>query len=297
MAVPKGFAPPNKTSQDILDAIVALYISGHTAKQAAAAFGKTEYVCLDELKRQGISARKSLPPVGLRKSNQETLDAIVALYQDGQTAEQAAKAFGKDQSVCLDELKRRGIPRRRAGIPKGSRTKKATSQALLDAAVQGYLAGKSADEAAAAVGISGTVCLRALKARGIARREMKGAEWGRKISANRQGVSLDQWHGYASEKWGLVRATPEYVGWRISVFKRDDYRCADCGKRHGKLQAHHIFPKARFPQLLIEIQNGITLCKDCHRAIKGKEMDAAPRYLSLIGSTVAPLVWCKERHR
>ena len=59
--------------------------------------------------------------------------------------------------------------------------------------------------------------------------------------------------------------------WRKLVFERDDYRCLDCGIKSGEidrkiiLQADHIYPFALFPRLRFDINNGRTLCIDCHR--------------------------------
>ena len=56
----------------------------------------------------------------------------------------------------------------------------------------------------------------------------------------------------------------EYKLWREAVFKRDDYTCIWCFQRGGKLQADHIKPFAFFPELRFALDNGRTLCKNCH---------------------------------
>lgn len=58
-----------------------------------------------------------------------------------------------------------------------------------------------------------------------------------------------------------------YRQWRRAVYERDDYTCQHCGKRGGRLNAHHIKAWATHPELRYEISNGLTLCVDCHRLI------------------------------
>ena len=57
----------------------------------------------------------------------------------------------------------------------------------------------------------------------------------------------------------------EYNEWRKAVFKRDDYTCQRCGKRGGRLQAHHIKAWAKYPDLRYDVANGITYCVECHK--------------------------------
>src|SRR3990167_717800 len=67
-----------------------------------------------------------------------------------------------------------------------------------------------------------------------------------------------------------IRNSLEMKLWREAVFKRDDWTCIWCGKRSGKgkkvyLQADHIEPFAYFPELRFDINNGRTLCVECHK--------------------------------
>lgn len=46
------------------------------------------------------------------------------------------------------------------------------------------------------------------------------------------------------------------------VFKRDQSRCVVCGAE-GK-DAHHLIPRKRFTDGGYYLDNGVTLCYDCH---------------------------------
>lgn len=62
-----------------------------------------------------------------------------------------------------------------------------------------------------------------------------------------------------------LRGRIEYKNWRKLVFERDNYTCQICGVRGGILHADHIKPFAYFPELRLKINNGRTLCKNCHK--------------------------------
>jgi len=55
-----------------------------------------------------------------------------------------------------------------------------------------------------------------------------------------------------------------YKNWRRAVFKRDGYCCTECATTHN-LHAHHIKPYRDFVELALEIDNGQTLCLECHK--------------------------------
>lgn len=64
-----------------------------------------------------------------------------------------------------------------------------------------------------------------------------------------------------------IRKSQEYKIWRNAVYERDNWTCIWCKKRGGKLNADHIKPFSLFPELRFAIDNGRTLCINCHRKI------------------------------
>jgi 5-methylcytosine-specific restriction endonuclease McrA len=62
-----------------------------------------------------------------------------------------------------------------------------------------------------------------------------------------------------------IRHSKKYAGWRKSVFERDNYTCLHCGQRGGRIEADHIQPFSTHPNLRFDINNGRTLCIDCHK--------------------------------
>jgi hypothetical protein len=75
------------------------------------------------------------------------------------------------------------------------------------------------------------------------------------------------WTGGSSER-DRAKSSVEYREWRKNVFKRDNYVCQCCGKKSGKLNAHHIENFATNVEKRTELDNGITLCEDCHSISK-----------------------------
>jgi hypothetical protein len=65
--------------------------------------------------------------------------------------------------------------------------------------------------------------------------------------------------------------TPGYTEWRLAVLERDLYTCQECGKTGCKLCIHHIKSYKNYPELRIDINNGITFCENCHKRQHRKE--------------------------
>jgi hypothetical protein len=65
-------------------------------------------------------------------------------------------------------------------------------------------------------------------------------------------------------------STAEYKKWRENVFIRDNYTCQLCKKYGVYLEAHHIMKWSCFPDRRFDINNGATLCADCHNLTKSR---------------------------
>ena len=61
-----------------------------------------------------------------------------------------------------------------------------------------------------------------------------------------------------------------YMDWRSKVFERDSWTCQTCGKRGCYLEPHHIKGWAKYPELRYEVNNGVSLCYECHKLTRKK---------------------------
>lgn len=81
----------------------------------------------------------------------------------------------------------------------------------------------------------------------------------------KKGAESSFWRGGVTEQNKAIRSSFEYKQWRRAVFVRDDYTCRDCGSRGVELHADHIKPFAHHPEYRFDINNGRTLCVECHK--------------------------------
>ena len=107
------------------------------------------------------------------------------------------------------------------------------------------------------------------------RRKMRLAKLGRRLSAlhklrisrSERGNKHYNWQGGKTRERTRLMQQREYKLWRKSVFERDNYTCRDCNVRGVYLEAHHIKTWAEYHKLRYDINNGRTLCLDCHKKI------------------------------
>ncbi len=97
-----------------------------------------------------------------------------------------------------------------------------------------------------------------------------------------RGKDSPNWKGGVTTLYKQIRSLDEYRQWRSNTFQHDNWTCKTCNIKGGCLQAHHIKPfalilqehkiisaeQARKCKELWDINNGVTLCKDCHELTK-----------------------------
>lgn len=99
----------------------------------------------------------------------------------------------------------------------------------------------------------------------------------------RKGVNNAHWKGGTSSLPHLLRTSFQYRQWRSDIFTRDSFTCMICGDhRGGNLHAHHrpksflkiieeykieTIAQALPCESLWDINNGMTLCDECHHQI------------------------------
>jgi len=87
-------------------------------------------------------------------------------------------------------------------------------------------------------------------------------------SEKQRGKAHWNWQGGITEKPSRDILYEGYKEWRRNIYRRDGFKCVLCGcDKSGELQAHHIKPRAEYKNLILDISNGLTVCKKCHKEI------------------------------
>ena len=112
---------------------------------------------------------------------------------------------------------------------------------------------------------------------------------GKKLNITKEGMISKRFHSSGERNWNWQGGKSdikrqiinlfEYRQWRSDVFSRDNWTCCGCGIRGGRLECHHIkafsvilnqyniqnTKQALDCDELWNINNGQTLCKECHK--------------------------------
>ena len=77
----------------------------------------------------------------------------------------------------------------------------------------------------------------------------------------------------------------DYRIWARSVKKRDNWQCKiNNNECSGRLEAHHILPWSKFPELRYNLNNGITLCHFHHPRKRAEEIKLAPMFQNMVSA-------------
>jgi len=101
---------------------------------------------------------------------------------------------------------------------------------------------------------------------------------------NSSRILNNQWRGGVSDIRNVLRGSFEYRQWRSDVYTRDKFTCQKCFIQGSHLHAHHVVffstimqkheittvEMAKECSELWNINNGITLCIECHKDIHKK---------------------------
>ena len=122
--------------------------------------------------------------------------------------------------------------------------------------------------------------------------QLKSIGWGNKrntkycTACRYKGSRHPNWKGGTTPQRHKEYGTVEYKTFVNEVLKRDSYTCQWCGLTSGhgitvRLEVHHLKSYVEHPELRFNIDNGITLCRECHlTTIRGhpmpKKVDKGP---------------------
>jgi hypothetical protein len=71
-------------------------------------------------------------------------------------------------------------------------------------------------------------------------------------------------HNLTDEEREMGRLIEGYNDFVKDVFKRDKYKCQHCGS-NKKINAHHLNSYNWDKEHRVDVNNGVTLCEDCHK--------------------------------
>lgn len=89
----------------------------------------------------------------------------------------------------------------------------------------------------------------------------------RKMSQDRKGSGNSNWKEGITVKSRHFRKSREYWEWRKQILQRDAYKCQYLGCNLETNIAHHIKPIKDFPELKLDVDNGMAVCHSHHMLI------------------------------
>lgn len=111
-----------------------------------------------------------------------------------------------------------------------------------------------------------------------------GKKHSKETKKKMMGINNGSWKDGITPLYKMLRTNDKYLEWKYKIVKRDKI-CQICGcKKHGLLIVHHIIKVSTILQYykittikealkckkLWDINNGITMCKNCHKKAHNK---------------------------
>lgn len=219
---------------------------------------------------QGVLPKGKIAESQERRRQKEL---VAKLYQSGMPIPVIAKTIGIPPTTLFDWRRELGLKRnsRQAYVTEKLRRK---IRAKLSRDQEGKLASAaqrlyideqlSTTEIAEKLKVSATTVGVWLERAGVKRRKSPTKRIREKLRKANLGPKRYNWKGGVTGERRRQRLSMYMREAREACFRRDDYTYRACGQRGGRLNAHHIWPFQRFPELKYEVSNLVTLCRKCH---------------------------------
>ncbi len=181
----------------------------------------------------------------------EIKNKAIELYGSGLSARKIETIIGVDDTTVSIWIRQIGITRSQSESHKGQHNSPATQ---FKKGIIPWITGKK----------------RWWKSSGDFKKGRKTWNRGLKICLNTGRThfkkGLIPWNFKENKEWknNEIRSSYQYKQWRRDVYIRDEYTCQKCGHRFIKIVAHHIKGFADYPDLRFDLDNGRTLCRNCH---------------------------------
>lgn len=214
--------------------------------------------------KQGRTSRKA-----------QVLPVLERLYREGRSIPEIARTTGVPASTLFDWRRELEVPKNRRSsyvtAEMRERISKSASRDSDDGAklwaaklyVENLL---STTEIAGVLHVTAPTISEWLRKMNVRIRAEYTLREREKLREANLGEKRWNWKGGVTPDNVRLRTSLDMKLARECCFERDNYTCRSCGKRGGKLNAHHIWPFQRFPDWKFEVWNLVTLCRHCHDA-------------------------------
>jgi len=179
-------------------------------------------------------------------------------WVDGQTCNDIARAIGKDPKTVWSWMKAYGLPTKGRGQDERQHFKHGHD--LCVGRVQKPETREKIRQARVKDGSKGLFCAN-----------------GDHVLKGRKGKDHPSWQGGVTPLRNAFYASDEWKAACVSVWRRDDAKCRNCGLDHRtinradrRFHIHHIASFAAYPDLRAVPENLILLCDTCHRWVHSR---------------------------